>query len=151
MNSDSIFEHEFFQKHKGIISLLLTVSLAFLAIYWLYRNLKPNDREISNSHFSSNSSNAIISPTKIAKRRISIAANDILFNDINSIDTSNAYQILEKLSQFYDLYLIILIQENEKTENILDKFKDITNDKIVLKHVKYNFYLFIENSIQYKS
>ena len=136
MNSDSIFENEFLQKHKGILTLLVTISLAFFAIYWLYRGLQSNDTQIPNTNFRTNSTNAIINQTKIAKRRISISANEILFKDINNINAPYVYQILEKLSQFYDIYLIILIQESEKTENILENLKEVTTDKIVLKHVK---------------
>jgi hypothetical protein len=140
MNSDSIFENEFFQKHQGIFTLLTTFSLAFIVIFWLYRGLKSNDRPGTNTDIRTGSANGNVTSTKISKRRISINANNLLFKDINNIDTAYVYQILEKFSKFYDIYLIILIDENQKIESILEKFNDVTIDKIVLKHVSYKIH-----------
>jgi len=140
MNSDSIFENEFFQKHQGIFTLLSTVSLSFFVIFWLYRGLKSNDRPDTNTNIRTGSANANVSSTKILKRRISINANNLLFKDINNIDTAYVYQILDKFAKFYDIYLIILIDENQKIESILEKFNDVIIDKIVLKHVRYKLH-----------
>ena len=135
MNSDSIFENEFYQKHKGILTIFTTITLAFIAIYWLYGRLQSTNSGNMTQNTRQNITNVNVPPVKIQKRRLSINANDILFKDISKIDKSYVYQILEKLSKLYDIYLIILIQENQKTENILENLNDVTSDNLVLKHV----------------
>jgi hypothetical protein len=135
MNSDSIFENEFYQKHKGILTIFTTITLAFIAIYWLYGRLQSSNGSNLTTNTRLNITNPNIQPAKIQKKRLSINANDLLFKDISNIDQSYVYKILEKLSKLYDIYLIILIQENQKTENILENLKDITSDNLVLKHV----------------
>ena len=39
MNSDNILESEFFNEHKGFFTVIITISLAFLTIFWLYKGL----------------------------------------------------------------------------------------------------------------
>ena len=138
MNSDSIFENEFYQKHRGILTIFTTITVAFIAIYWLYGQLQSSNSRNTLTDTRPNITNVNILPAKIKKKRLSINANDILFKDISKIDQSYVYQILEKLSKLYDIYLIILIQENQKTENILQDLNDVTSDNLVLKHVLFN-------------
>ena len=66
MNSDSFFDNDFFQENKAILTILTTVSLAFLTIYWLYRGLKPEEsfqdqnnqnRNIQNNNLFNNANN----------------------------------------------------------------------------------------------
>jgi hypothetical protein len=148
MNSDSFFESEFFQQHKGLMTLFITVTLAFVTIYWLYRGLKSDGNLNQNNPNNQNLNNALnntatnnYNSTQIVKRRLTISANDILFKDINDIDISYVYQILDKLSSSFDLYLIILIDEKDDTENIIEKFSVLVEDKIIFKHVIYIIYL----------
>jgi len=47
-----------------------------------------------------------------------------------------AYTFLDSLSKYFELFLIILINEDDKQDKILEEFHDVIEDKIVLKHVK---------------
>lgn len=130
MNSDSFFDTEFFHEHKGLITTIFTVSLAFLTIFWLYKGLKsenPNNIQV----------NTTISPNtfKSTKRRLTINAQDLLYSSLNQIDISFMYPILETLSKQFDIYLIILVDENENTNDLLEKFSLLYEDGIIHRHV----------------
>jgi hypothetical protein len=144
MNSDSFFESEFIQEHKGLIAVFITASLAFLTIFWLYKGLKSNAVEGANNVIiaGAGGANTGINGAQISnnnKRRLSITANNILFNSFDKIDLANCYQLLDKLSQSYDLYVVILIEENDDQNKILEKLEDLFEDKIIYRHVKIVF------------
>jgi hypothetical protein len=129
MNTDSFFDEDFFLEHKGLITTIATVSLAFFTIFWLYKNLKSNTQEIQSPAMQ------VESKPKGAKKRLTINAQDLLYSDLKNIDMSFVYPFLESLCQQFDLYLIILVSENEDTNSLLDKFSVLVEDGIILKHV----------------
>jgi hypothetical protein len=129
MNTDSFFDDDFFREHKGLITTIATVSLAFFTIFWLYKNLK------SNTQLSQEATFNVEAKTKVAKKRLTINAQDLLYRDLKNLDISFIYPILEILCQQYDIYLIIKVSENEDTNSVLDKFTVLFDDGIVLKHV----------------
>ena len=146
MNSDSFFESDFFIEHKGLITVLTTVSLAFFTIFWLYKGLKQNERtenENNNSVLdninatSSNSQPATV--PKISKRRLTISTQDLLYKEIDKMEMSFIYPLLDSLNQIYDLYLIVIINENDDTDKIVEKFSTLIDDGIIYKHVKILF------------
>ena len=144
MNNDSFFESEFFVENKGLITVFTSVSLAFITIFWLYKGLKnnnPNNNNINNQNLNSLNNSTVTNlnnqiPQKIVKRRLTINANDILIKDIDNIDLSQFYEDLDNLSKQFDLYLLILINENENQEKIIEKLSALVDDKIIYKHVK---------------
>lgn len=146
MNSDSYFDSDFFQDNKGLITILSTVILAFLTIYWLYRNLKPEEQNNSNQINLNNTinNNNQINPLQNnlnnrpvkTKRRLMLNASSLFFDEENNFDMSIVYQFLQPLSELFDLYLVVLIKENEEMDKILDKFSCLVEDKIIFKHVK---------------
>ena len=118
MNSDSFFESEFFNENKRIITICMTISLAMVTIIYLYFNLKSDEipRNISNS-VSSNQTNLqniqsgqLTNSKVIQKRRLTINAQDILYKDLNDIDISFVYQVIDFLAQAFDVYLIIIVE-----------------------------------------
>jgi hypothetical protein len=127
MNSDSLFDTPFVKENKGLISLFVTISLAFLTIYFLYNRLQ--------THSTHNRSTVQVQQPKIVKKRLTIDANDILLSDPRNIDISGFYTILDRLSKFFDIYLIIIIDENEDQNAIIEKLADLYRDDIVKKHV----------------
>ena len=164
MNTDSFFESEFFIEHKGLITVLSTVSLAFFTIFWLFRSLKQNERNqngiennnsLVNNIISSNPNAQRGSTTKISKRRLTIETQDLLYKEIDNMDMSFVYPLLDALNKIYDLYLIVMINENDDTNKIVEKFSTLIEDGIVYKHVKFYVYFFIrflltlENFVHY--
>jgi len=143
MNSDSFFESEFFNENKRILTICITVSLAMVTIIYLYFNLKSDEipRNMSNS-VSSNQTNLqniqsgqLTNSKVIQKRRLTINAQDILYKDLTDIDISFVYQVIDFLAQAFDVYLIIIVEENDNLDNITEKFSVLIDDKLVLKHV----------------
>jgi hypothetical protein len=143
MNTDSFFESEFFNENKRILTICITVSLAMVTIIYLYFNLKSDEipRNMSNS-VSSNQTNLqniqsgqLTNSKVIQKRRLTINAQDILYKDLTDIDISFVYQVIDFLAQAFDVYLIIIVEENDNLDNITEKFSVLIDDKLVLKHV----------------
>lgn len=143
MNSDSFFESEFFNENKRILTICITVGLAMVTIIYLYFNLKSDEipRNISNSvssnqtNLQNNQSGQLTNSKVIQKRRLTINAQDILYKDLTDIDISFVYQVIDFLAQAFDVYLIIIVEENENLEKITEKFSVLIDDKLVLKHV----------------
>jgi hypothetical protein len=142
MNTDSFFDDDFFREHKGLITTIATVSLAFFTIFWLYKNLKSNTQLTEEATLNAEAK------TKVAKKRLTINAQDLLYTDLKNFEVSFIYPILETLSQQYDLYLIILVCENQDTNSVLEKFTVLIDDGIILKHVL--FKLNLANTFQFK-
>ena len=130
MNSDSILESEFLHEHKSLITLFITVSLAFLTIFWLYKGLKSDGTNVGGQVVNTNNTRVINS-----KRRLTINAENVLYKSLKSIDIDAIYQVLDNLSKHFDLFLIILISESEDTNAILSLLNVLVEDKIILKHV----------------
>jgi hypothetical protein len=127
MNSDSIFDTPIIKENKGLITLFVTMTLSFLTIYYLYNKLQaPRSTDIAFEPAQQ---------AKVAKKRLSINAKDILFNDLRTIDVSTFYTLLDRLSKTFDIYIIIMIDENEDQNTILDRLAELFRDDIVKKHV----------------
>ena len=127
MNSDSLFDTPFVKENKGLITLFVTISLAFLTIYYLYNRLQtPNNN---------NRPTVQVQQPKVVKKRLTINAKDILIPDLKNIDISTFYTTLDRLSKSFDIYLIILIDENEDQNAIIEKLADLYRDDIIKKHV----------------
>jgi len=153
MNSDSIFDFDFLQENKAILTILSTVSLAFLTMYWLYRGLKPEENPQSQANTNSvllNYPNVVnnifdqngvqVENTNVPKlnnkRRLLINASSLLIDDIEKIDIGKIYKFLSPLSEIFDLYLVIMIKENDEVDKFYEKLEVLTTDYIVYKHVK---------------
>jgi len=153
MNSDSIFDFDFLQENKAILTILTTVSLAFLTMYWLYRGLKPEENPQSQANTNSvllNYPNVVnnifdqngvqVENTNVPKlnnkRRLLINASSLLIDDIEKIDIGKIYKFLSPLSEIFDLYLVIMIKENDEVDKFYEKLEVLTTDYIVYKHVK---------------
>jgi hypothetical protein len=134
MNSDSFFESEFFIEYKGLITVFCTITISFFTILYLFTKLKTNNNALTtNSNINNRSQNE---PTinKTLKYKLTINAVDTLFSDINNCDIGEIYTYLSKLSKRYDIFLLIIINENEDQEKIIERFKPLIEDNIILKH-----------------
>ena len=128
MNTDSFFDKPIIKENQGLITLFITMSLAFKTIYYLYNRLHTQNPITTTT-------NTIRQETKVTKKRITINAKDILFENVDNIDISTFYTLLDKLSKSSDIYIIILIDENQDQNAILDKLNELYKDDIVKKHV----------------
>jgi hypothetical protein len=138
MNSDSIWDTEFFQEHKGLIVLFVTISFSFFSIYWLYRGLKSNNTDQQDNNLNNqnlNNLNQLLQRSIPSKKRLTINANGILFDNNEDIELSSFYQTLDALSKTYDLYIVILVNDEENTNKILEKLNPLVEDKIIFQHV----------------
>lgn len=128
MNSDSFFDQPIIKENKGLITLFVTIGLAILSIYYLYRKVQTQET-------ATNIAQNISQQVKVTKKRITLNAKNILFTDTKSIDVSAFYASLDKLSKSFDIYIIILIEENEDQNDIVDKLAELYKDDIIKKHV----------------
>ncbi len=156
MNSDSLFDSDFFQENKEILTILTTVSLAFFTIYWLFRGLKPEENLQTQANFNRNlinlpneSYNNNLAQNNLTniqynissvpfvnnKRRLLINASSLLIDDVENIDVGKIYQFLFPLSEIFDLYMVIMIKDNIQVEKVYEKLEVLTSDIIVYKHV----------------
>lgn len=155
MNSDSYFDSDFFQENKTLITIGTTLSLVFFSIYYIYKSLNLNDSDniqenqglnqqnsinnnntLNNPITTNNNNNQINLPKISNKKKLMINGSSIFLkeNDLKNLDISLMYQFLDKLSHFYDLYLVFLIDNENQIKEITEKLDILTEDKIILKH-----------------
>ena len=65
-----------------------------------------------------------------------INENENKENSDYKLKIQSSYTFLDSLSKYFDLFIIILISEEDNQENILKEFNDVIEDKIILKHVR---------------
>ena len=122
MDSDDDFSSSL-KKYTGISFLIVST---LIILYYSYKNLRQRD---------SNSKEKISKKKetkKTFKQKMTIHITSMYNNNINSIYP--IYELLDKLSNKYDIFLIIMIKDKKEENSIFDNLKPILEDYIVYKH-----------------
>ena len=141
-------EEAIFSSPKSLIGLFFLGTLSLYVIYWIYNNIirdnqanqnSNNILNIFNNNQNINNNNDNRSKTKI-KQKMSINMSLLMKDSKKSIleDINILYDLFDKLSENYNLYLLILIEDNINAEKIKDDLlkylEPIINDNIVYHH-----------------
>ena len=148
MDSDETF----FSSPKSIFGTLIFIGISLYFIYWIYTNIikdeqgNQNPNNNRNIHFNignNNNNNANIrnsDKNRKIKQKLSINMSLLMKDTKKSIlmDINYLYDLFDKLSDYYNLYLLIHIEDNINAENIkksvLEYLEPIINDNIVYEH-----------------
>ena len=136
-------EETFFSSPKSIISILFFGGITLYIIYWIYINIIKDDQGNQNNNINNirnlNNRNKTFERNKI-KQRLTINMNLLMKDNKKTIllDINYLYNLFDKLSDYYNLYLLIHIKDNINAENIkknvLEYLEPIINDNIVYEH-----------------
>ena len=144
MDSDETF----FSSPKSIISILFFGGVTLYIIYWIYINIIKDEQRNQNNDRDNNANYNIrnlnnrnkTSDRNRIKQKLTINMN-LLMKDIKKallLDINYIYDLFDKLSDYYNLYLLIHIEDNINAENIkkniLEYLKPIISDNIVYEH-----------------
>ena len=124
---------------KNVLGLIFTSIICYYTFFYLYKYLiSSNSNENNLNNNINNNRNNIINEKKI-KQKMTININGLLFNEENDVfNIDYIYNILDKLSDKYNIFLIIKIKNLENQEKImneiLNKLKLIYENNLVYKH-----------------
>ena len=124
---------------KNVLGLIFTSIICYYTFFYLYKYLiSSNSNENTLNNNINNNRNNIKNETKI-KQKMTININGLLFNEENEVfNIDYIYNILDKLSDKYNIFLIIKINNLENQEKImneiLNKLKIIYENNLVYKH-----------------
>ena len=124
---------------KNVLGLIFTSIICYYTFFYLYKYLiSSNSNENTLNNNINNNRNNIKNENKI-KQKMTININGLLFNEENDIfNIDYIYNILDKLSDKYNIFLIIKIKNLENQEKImneiLNKLKLIYENNLVYKH-----------------
>ena len=124
---------------KNVLGLIFTSIICYYTFFYLYKYLiSSNSNENNLNNNINNNQNNIINEKKI-KQKMTININGLLFNEENEVfNIDYIYNILDKLSDKYNIFLIIKINNLENQEKImneiLNKLKIIYENNLVYKH-----------------
>ena len=124
---------------KNVLGLIFTSIICYYTFFYLYKYLiSSNSNENNLNNNINNNRNNIINEKKI-KQKMTININGLLFNEENEVfNIDYIYNILDKLSDKYNIFLIIKINNLENQEKImneiLNKLKIIYENNLVYKH-----------------
>ena len=143
-NDESIFSSP-----KSIISYLFFGGISLYLIYWVYVNIIKDDKKNENIQNNNNNAHNIAhnlnqnrssSKSRTIKQKLSINMS-LLMKDVKNtvlLDKDYLYDLFDKLSDYYNLYLLVYIQDNANAEkiktNILEYLEPIINDNIIYEH-----------------
>ena len=124
---------------KNVLGLIFTSIICYYTFFYLYKYLiSSNSNENNLNNNINNNRNNIKNENKI-KQKMTININGLLFNEENDVfNIDYIYNILDKLSDKYNIFLIIKINNLENQEKImneiLNKLKIIYENNLVYKH-----------------
>ena len=141
-------EETFFSSPKSLIGIAFLGCVTLYLIYWIYTNIikdgqpNPNQNNIINIQNNQNNQNVnnINKHKLIIKQKMSINMSILMKDSKKSIlqDINILYDLFDALSDYYNLYLLIYIEDNinaEKIkENLINYLEPIINDNIVYHH-----------------
>ena len=146
MDSDETF----FSSPKSIIGILFFGGITLYIIYWIYINIikdeqgnQNNNNRDNNPHNNIqhvNNRNKSSNKSRIIKQKLTINMN-LLMKDTKKtilLDINYLYDLFDKLSDYYNLYLLIYIEDNinakNKKKSVLKYLEPIISDNIVYEH-----------------
>ena len=143
-NDESIFSSP-----KSIISYLFFGGISLYLIYWIYVNIIKDDKKNENIQNNNNNAHNIAhnlkqnrssSKSRTIKQKLSINMS-LLMKDVKNtvlLDKDYLYDLFDKLSDYYNLYLLVYIEDNANAEkiktNIVEYLEPIINDNIIYEH-----------------
>ena len=143
-------DESFFSSPKSFLGLIVFGGISLYFIYWIYINIikddqnNQNDNRNNHNHniYRNNNNNINKSGNKSRKFKQKLSINmSILMKDTKKsilMDINYLYDLFDKLSDFYNLYLLVHIEDNinaEKIkENILTYLEPIISDNILYDH-----------------
>ena len=142
-NDESIFSSP-----KSIIGYLFLAGITLYIIYWIYINLikdeQRNENRNNNNYVHNNAhhrnQNHNSDRNRRIKQKLSINMSLLMKDTKNTVllDIEYLYNLFDKLSDYYNLYLLIYIEDNANAEKIKEKILDylepIINDNIIYEH-----------------
>ena len=145
-NDESIFSSP-----KSILGFLFFGGISLYFIYWIYTNIikeeqgnqNPNNNGDIHNNANNNIGNQNIQKSdknRIIKQKLSINMTLLMKDSKKSIlmDINYLYDLFDKLSDYYNLYLLIYIEDNINAEKIKDKILEylepIISDNILYDH-----------------
>ena len=137
-----------FTSPKSLLGLFFLGAVSLYVIYWIYKNIIKDNQTNSNQNiiknlFNSNqttNNNSNNGNKNIIKQKMSINMSILMKDSKKSIleNINIIYDLFDKLSDFYNLYLLIYIEDNinaEKIkENLLKYLEPIIDDNIIYEH-----------------
>ena len=144
-------DESFFSSPKTLFGFLFLGGISLYFIYWIYINIIKDEQDNQNQNNNRNIYNNIQNnnlhmhnlnqnKNRIIKQKLSINMSLLMKDSKNSIlmDINYLYDLFDKLSDFYNLYLLIYIEDNinaEKIkENIMEYLEPIISDNILYDH-----------------
>jgi len=141
-------EESIFSSPKSLIGLFFLGTISLYVIYWIYNNIIKDNQTNQNSNiilniFNKNpniNNNGNKQNKKIIKQKMSINMSLLMKDRKKSIleNINILYDLLDKLSDYYNLYLLILIEDEINAEkikdNLLKYLEPIINDNIIYHH-----------------
>ena len=143
-------DESFFSSPKSIFGLCVSICISLYFIYWLYSNIikdnsnqeiqRQNQQNINRiNHNRINVSHKTPSKKHI-KQKLSINMS-LLMTDKNKStlqDINYLYDLFDKLSDYYNLYLIFHIIDEKNSDkikdSILNELKPLISDHILYEH-----------------
>ena len=135
-----------FSSPKSLIGLFFLGTITIYVIYWIYNNIikdnqaNQNPNNILNVFNANQNINNNNKKKQIIKQKMSINMSLLMKDSKKSIleDIKILYDLFDKLSDYYNLYLLIYIEDNINAEKIKDEllkyFEPIINDNIIYHH-----------------
>ena len=134
-----------FSSPKSLMGLFFIGSITIYVIYWIYNNIIKDNSTNSNQNIflnalNSNNNMRNNNNHKKLKQKMSINMSLLMKDNKRTIleDIKTLYDLFDKLSDFYNLYLLIYIEDNINAEkikdNILKYLEPIIKDNIVYAH-----------------
>ena len=141
-------EDSIFNSPKSLLGLFFIAAVSLYVIYWIYKNIikdnqtNPNQNIIINLFNNNQNININNNSRKsnIIKQKMSINLSILMKDSRKSIleDIKVLYDLFDKLSDYYNLYLLIYIEDNINAEKIKDELlkylEPIINDNIIYHH-----------------
>jgi hypothetical protein len=131
-------EYSFIDSIKNYSSYIVFSIITLYFFYWIYQNIIKDDKNQNNNISNNIQSNQ--KELKFIKPKMSISINGLLFfhSKITNEDLPKIYETLDSLSEKYNLFLIVKLENNDEIykikDEILEKLETIIEDNIVYKH-----------------
>ena len=135
-------DESFFSSPKTILGFLVLGGITIYFINWIYTNVIKDEQDNQNNNRNNHNPNIIKkkSKTRIIKQKLSINMSLLMKDTKKSIlmDIKYLYNLFDKLSDFYNIYLLIFIEDNINAdkikEKILEYLEPIISDNILYDH-----------------
>ena len=139
-------ENTFVDTLKSYSSLIVFTLITISFLYWFYQNIIKDSNQNNNNNinnnliYNNNLQNIQRHEVRNIKQKMTISINGLLFfnSKVTNDDLPKIYETLDSLSEKYNLFLIVKLENNNEIykikDEILEKLETIIEDNIVYKH-----------------